>query len=57
MKKLVIIIAMLMVMMMTLTACGGEVTKVTHFGVGDSYQLSDGTWIVFGSNGAVEIGR
>lgn len=58
MKKFVIIVMMIAVMLMTMTACGRhEVTKNQGIGLGDVYQLSDGTWIYFSSEGAVEIGH
>lgn len=58
MKKLVIIVVMIMVMLMALTGCGRHyVTDKQGIGLGEVTQLKDGTWIYFGSEGAVEIGR
>lgn len=59
MKKLVVMIIVAIMAMTILAGCGNiqHKTTVQSFGVGDSYQLKDGTWIVFGKNGPIEFGR
>ena len=58
MKKFVIIAMMVVVMLMVMTGCGKhEVTKNQGIGLGQVYQLDNGEWIYFSSEGAVEIGR
>lgn len=60
MKKFVIIVAMVIIAVFTGMVMKYHLTETTTdqgIELGDVYQLSDGTWIYFGTEGAIEIGR
>lgn len=59
MKKFVAWILIAIMAVTLLVGCSKieEHTSVERFEVGDIYQLSNGDWIYFSSEGAVEIGR